>query len=199
MRRNNEEFKAEIFSRSEKIIAKRKRVKQIVVCCVPLVLCVFLTTYVYFSNNGVKAESAFDGAENIFDGFSQENNRGDMENIEEGSIGSVADKVETSASGTTAPAPVSITVTDCESGVTSHMQNAEMAKKAEKIIEDVIAKSQKGEKRAASDYNLTVSYSDNSHRSCIVSENMLICDGSVYVMQSADYDNLLSLIDGIIH
>ena len=75
MRRNNEEFKAEIFSRSEKIIAKRKRVKQIVVCCVPLVLCVFLTTYVYFSNNGVKAESAFDGAENIFDGFSQERRR----------------------------------------------------------------------------------------------------------------------------
>lgn len=200
MKRTYDEFKAEVFSRSDKIIAKRKRAKRIVMCCVPLVLCAAVITMAYFSGNGFNVKNEADGALNgIFD----EENRSDAF-VPEASVGSTSDNSiaedgsETTSAETVLPVPVAVTVSNCKNGTTSYERNSQKAALVVRVIEKAMAQAPEEEIKSPAEYNVTISYSDNTNESFGISEGAIRYKDTVYIISSADYDSILSAIGGII-
>jgi len=198
MKRTYDEFKAEVFSRSDKIIAKRKRAKRVIMCCVPLVLCVVVITIAYFSGNGFNVKNEADG---MIGGVFDEENRSEAM-APEASVGStndnstVGDGSETTSAETVMP--VAVTVNDCKNGNTTCERNAQKAALVARVIEKAMEQAPEGEIKISMEYNVTVSYSDNTNESFGIAEGVITYKGTAYSISRADYDSILSAVGGII-
>ncbi len=202
MKRTTEEFKAEIFSRSEKIINKRKRINKIALCISPLVLCAVLSVYIIgiSGNFGVKAENG--SLRGDWDKGMLKNEAA-MDSDEPGAnLGGIEDAIldgaETFFSGSTAPVAEAIEIENLKDGTISYQRNVTAADKIHSLIETVIENGQICDCDTPLDYEITVFYSDNTSRVYGICENTLITEDKVYFIDSGIYDSFLFIIDGIL-
>ncbi len=202
MKRTHEEFKAEVFERSDKIIKRRKKVKRVVMCCVPVLLCSFIGIGVLSMNGGIKANNErYDGASvgnlDFDNNFSKEE---DAYGNPEATAPEVEDGEETSAAGVTGTSlkVVAVTVQDGDNGVSSHLRDENTAKRLDALLEKVVQTANLCEKTQSARYSITVHFSDNTSKNYSIAGYALICKDGIYLMDSASYDSIMQIINGII-
>lgn len=210
MKRTNEEFKAEVFSRSDKIIQRRKKIKRVAMCCVPVLLCSFIGIYAISMGlgRGVKAEnSANDGAignPNFDYNYSVEEEENEYGTpAAPGAVPEASDKGENRGEGilsgaTTSVKAVAVTVQSAKSGVSSHINDENTAQRLHKLINRVVENAAVCQKNADMEYSVSIHFSDNTVTNCSIAGNALICKDGIYLIDAASYDSILQIIGGII-
>ncbi len=199
MRRTNEEFKAEILSRSDKIIKKRKRAKRIVMCCVPLLLCSFIGIYALALGGVTKgsSERLDGGIGNILDvnndnSFSKEDAAAPEVSVE------MDGADETLMAGdTTMAGAVAVTVQSIEKGISSHVNDKNAAVKLYELISNVVEEKAFCEKSAQVEYAVTIHFENNTIKSYSIAGNALICGNEIYLIDNTWYDSILQLVKRI--
>ena len=202
MKRTNEEFKAEIFSRSDKIIKRRKKIKRIVMCCVPLLLCSFIGIYVISMGAGIKGESNRDDgsfiADNNFSIYDDEEACGTPEAVPEAS-----DKGENRGDGyggiiTTSSEAVAVMVQKVSAGESSYVKNENTAKRLNDLIQRAIDNSVPYEKSSAFEYSISIYFSDDSIITYSIADHIIRTKDGIYKIDNATYDSILQEINSII-
>lgn len=202
MKRTNEEFKAEVFSRSDRIIKRRKKINRVVMCCVPVLLCSFIGIYALSMNGGIKANNErYDGASvgelDFENNFSKEE---DICDVPEATAPENEDGKETYFAGVTGNTldAVAVTVQNADNGISFHINDKGVANRLNDLLEKVVETASLCEKTESARYSITVHFSDNTSQNYSIAGNALICKNGVYLMDSASYDSIMNIIKGII-
>ncbi|MBR4071901.1 MAG: hypothetical protein IKK26_05045 [Clostridia bacterium] len=200
MKRTNEEFKAEIFARSDKIIKRRKRINRVVMCCVPVLLCSFIGITALTMNGGIKAnnerlDGSSDGMFDVNNNFSifEECDTAAPEAVPE--LGGIK---ENGYSGSTSQGPVAVTVESSENEIVSHINDAVLASELDKLINEVVDGAIPCQKTTAGQYNISIHFGNNTVKNYSIAGNALICEEEIYYIDAALYDSILHIISDII-
>lgn len=192
MKRTNDEFRAEIFSRSDKIIKKRKKIKRIALCCAPLFLCAVISVYIIMLSGGMKnvanMESLKDNSasrdENVmdFDGAAPEAELSGNSNSDK-NTGSITHVIS------------SITIENCKTGITTHISDQSVALDMECLIAGITEKAESAEKTVEADYNITLHCSAGESSTYSIAGNTLIYEDKLYKISYAELKKLLDIIE----
>ncbi len=193
MKRTNDEFRAEIFNRSDKIIKKRKKIKKIALYCVPFFLCAVISVYVIMivggMHKGANMESIMDNS-SLRDEIAADKDGADNTLPEAELSGNSGQNT-----GSITHVVSSITIENCKTGITTHIPDQSVALDMECLIAGITEKAEKGEKTEEADYNITLHCSAGESVTYSIAGNSLIYEDEVYKISYSNLQKILEIIE----